>query len=401
MDTQEAKKLSVLYRMQLTELMEIWASHSIDSLHGGYLTDFGEDWKLVSDRKNIWAQARQTYMFAAYAAYLGHNPTWLRLAKIGRDFIVQYAYAGNGRWNYEISPDGTKILEGTTTIFTDIFLLLSLSQYASVSGDLQDYNLIFTTFSSITKHLSDPEFKDLQPHRWQPGITRYSPYMIAFNAFTVAETVLGPHVTQPFVRQYLNKMLFSFGQNSSGFLLESLQTNGDVWDTPEGRVVNAGHVFEGMWFCIDYARAHADYDIVRDAVKLIVKTADYAIDSQYGGLIYQFSCDPDQDIQNLRTDMGQVDDKIDWVNCEGLYAFALADAFLNTAQSYERFMALHQFCQKHFRDKDGGDWYPALSRNGTPIRKNKGGKHRVAFHVPRALMNLSVLCEQISKGEGL
>ena len=82
MDTQEAKKLSVLYRMQLTELMEIWASHSIDSLHGGYLTDFGEDWKLVSDRKNIWAQARQTYMFAAYAAYLGHNPTWQRLVEI-------------------------------------------------------------------------------------------------------------------------------------------------------------------------------------------------------------------------------------------------------------------------------------------------------------------------------
>ena len=91
--------------------MEEWAEHSADP-SGGYLTDFGENWKLVSRRRNIWAQARQTYMFAAYYEYSGREEKWLSLAKAGRDFLVRHAYAGEGRWNYEVSENGEEVIEG-------------------------------------------------------------------------------------------------------------------------------------------------------------------------------------------------------------------------------------------------------------------------------------------------
>ena len=61
---EEARQLSALYKSQLSAIMEEWAEHSA-APSGGYSTDFGENWKLVSRRRNIWAQARQTYMFAA------------------------------------------------------------------------------------------------------------------------------------------------------------------------------------------------------------------------------------------------------------------------------------------------------------------------------------------------
>ena len=93
---EEARQLSALYKSQLSEIMEEWAEHSADP-SGGYLTDFGENWKLVSRRRNIWAQARQTYMFAAYYEYSGREEKWLSLAKAGRDFLVCHAYAGEGR----------------------------------------------------------------------------------------------------------------------------------------------------------------------------------------------------------------------------------------------------------------------------------------------------------------
>lgn len=115
---EEAKELAAMYRSQLSDIMEEWAKHTVDPT-GGYITDFGEDWELVSRRKNIWAQARQTYMFAAYYEYSGHEDKWLSLAKQGRDFLVHHAYAGEGRWYYEVSEDGERVIEGTTTIFTD------------------------------------------------------------------------------------------------------------------------------------------------------------------------------------------------------------------------------------------------------------------------------------------
>ena len=77
---QEARELAAMYRSQLSDIMEEWAKHTVDPT-GGYITDFGEDWELVSRRKNIWAQARQTYMFAAYYEYSGHEDKWLSLAK--------------------------------------------------------------------------------------------------------------------------------------------------------------------------------------------------------------------------------------------------------------------------------------------------------------------------------
>ena len=84
------------------------------------------------------------------------------------------------------------------------------------------------------------------------------------------------------------------------------------------------------------------------------------------------------------------------MNCESLYAIALAAVLTGNETSIGQFSQLNQFCQSHFKPEEGGDWYPVLDREGTPLRKNKGGKHRVAFHVPRALMNLSVLFETMS-----
>ena len=60
---EEARQLSALYKSQLSEIMEEWAEHSADP-SGGYLTDFGENWKLVSRRRNIWAQARTNFLLA-------------------------------------------------------------------------------------------------------------------------------------------------------------------------------------------------------------------------------------------------------------------------------------------------------------------------------------------------
>lgn len=395
---EEARKLAAVYRRQLADIMEEWAAHTADQVNGGYITDFGEDWELVSLRKNIWAQARQTYMFAAYYEYSGHVEKWLDLAGMGRDFLVQHAYAGNGRWYYEVSEDGREVKEGTTTIFTDLFVLIALAQYASVSGKDGDFGLIQDTFDSVRKNIANPEFRDIKPHLWRAGIERHSPYMIAIHSSMVAEKVLGKEVTGPFISFCIDKLINFFGKNESGYLLESLKEDGTVWDTTEGRNVNPGHIFEGMWFCIDYARAKSDEIVMKHALRIINNTAKVAVDQEYGGVIHRFDCFGEDGEEMLKTDTGELksDDKVDWVNCESLYAFALAAVFSEDENAAERFRQLHQFCQLHFKPEEGGDWYPVLNRAGIPLRKNKGGKHRVAFHVPRALMNLSLLFETVS-----
>ncbi len=390
---------AALYKKQLFTIMEEWAQHTLDLENGGYLTNFDENWNLTEGVKNIWAQARQSYMFSAFYTNIDQNPRWLSIAKAGRDFLVKYAYAGHGRWNHELDCTGRKVLECTTTIFSDLFCLAALAQYAFASGNSEDLALIRETFESVQRNIPDPNFKDIAPHIWKADIQRHSPYMIAINACGIAGQVLGEETVRPFLDLCVDKLLYFFSQNPSGFLLESLYEDGHILDTSEGRIVNPGHVFEGMWFCMDYLCRQQDTIRLRRALDIVDKTCTRAFDLQNGGILHRFDCLAKPTIQTLPTDTGLLypDNKVDWVHCETLYAFALAAACSGNSASWDRFWKFNEYCQQHFVPPDGGDWYPLLAADGTILRKNKGGKHRVAFHVPRALMNLTILFSHLAE----
>lgn len=393
LDKFSARNLEDLYRSQLQEIMDEWADHTEDTECGGYITNFDENWNVTGTQKNIWAQARQTYMFSAMYSYIDKNEKWLKLAKTGRDFLVSHAYAGEGRWYYELDRTGKKVLEGTTSIFTDLFVLSALSQYAFASNDKSDLDLIEKTFLSAEKNVLDPYFKDIKPHKWKEGILRHSVYMISVNAAGIAGNVLGRDKVLPFIKTCIDKILNFFNCNTSGFLLESIKEDGTIWDTDEGRLVNPGHIFEGMWFCIDEARVdNRENEILDQVLKIIDITYKAATDKINGGIIHRFDCFGRSDNRLLAsTDQPNADDKVDWVHCESLYALALVAVLTKDQQRFKSFLELHDFCQKYFRPANGGDWYPLLSADGKVLKKHKGAKHRVAFHVPRALMKLTLL----------
>lgn len=395
-----ARQLAELYRSQLQEIMQEWGDHTMDKENGGYLTNFDEYWNITGSVKNIWAQARQTYMFSAMYSLIQKEERWLELAKAGRDFLVAHAYAGNGRWNYELNSDGTEVLKGITTVFTDFFVLSALSQYAVASGSREDLPLIEETFLAVQRNILDPSFKDINPHQWYEGIVRHPIYMIAVNSLGVAGQVLGRPQVKPFIKLCTDKLLNFFGKNSSGYLLESLKEDGSVWDTEEGRLVIPGHIFEGMWFCIDEARKDGDQSVLPRSLKIIDAACEKAIDITNGGILHRFDCFNKPSMEVLHTDTGLLrpDNKVDWVHCETLYTFALTAVLTEDDGRFRKFWELHEYCQQYFHPKTGGDWYPLLAADGEVLRKNKGGKHRVAFHVPRALMNLALLFQKYSEG---
>lgn len=388
--------LAKLYKTQLKEIMDEWADHTLDKEKGGYLTNFDENWNITSANKNVWAHARQTYMFAAMYSCVEKDEKWLNVAKAGRDFLVAHAYAGNGRWNYELHDDGSEVIVGTHSVFSDLFVLSALSQYAVASNSNQDMQLIKDTFEATKKNISDPNFKEIFPHKWIEGIARHSIYMIAVNSAGVAGQVLGRDTVKPFVQLCLDKIINFFGNNQSGYLLESLKSDGSVWDTEEGRTVNPGHIFESMWFCIHEAITDNNQDILPKAIKILDAMDSKAFDRTNGGIIYRFDCYDKPLVEFFASDPVELqpNDKVDWVHCEALYTLALVAILTEDDERFKMFYELHEYCQKYFRPESGGDWYPVISADGRALRKNKGGKHRVAFHVPRALMNIVLLFQQ-------
>jgi len=148
------------HRHLLKDVMPFWEVRTQDDECGGYLTCFDRAGNLTDTDKYVWFQARQLWMFSALYNQVEPRPEWLDLAKCGRNFIVGYAYAGQGRWNYHLDRKG-KVKQGTISIFTDHFVLSGLCEYALASGSDKDYSLIKDTYDAIEQNVHDRNFKDI------------------------------------------------------------------------------------------------------------------------------------------------------------------------------------------------------------------------------------------------
>jgi N-acylglucosamine 2-epimerase len=391
----ESAELARFYRRHLLEdVMPFWETRTKDSQCGGYLTCFDRTGNVTDTDKYIWFQGRQLWMFSALYRQVDRRPLWLELARAGRDFLVAHAYAGNGRWLYQLDRVG-RIKRGTISIFTDMFVLAGLCEYAMAAADDQDHDLIRQTFDTLERNVLDPEFKDIFHGVWNPHFQRHGIYMIALPTADRAGEIVGHRRVRPLVDRCLEQILYVFAKDDCQVLFESVGRNGQVIDDDEGRVLNPGHALESMWFCIEEGKRRGDRAIIDRAVKIVDWMYRLGYDAQYGGIVSFLDVsgiEPRQMDWHKEINM-MWHDKAWWVHSESLYALALAAVESGRRDFLDRFLDLHTWCQKHFFDPEYGEWYPELYRDGGPKLTDKGTPWKAAYHLPRALMKLMQLFE--------
>jgi N-acylglucosamine 2-epimerase len=333
-------------------------------------------------------------MFSALYRRVEPRPEWLRLAKLGRDFLVARAYAGNGRWNYHLDRQGN-VKKGTISIYSDMFVLQGLCEYALAAESRSDMALIHETYDTMDRHVRDPDFRDIFHATWSPRFDRHGLYMIGLNTAQTAGAVLGEDGTKSLRDLCLDKILYFFAKDDHQALFESLGRDGGVVDTPEGRLLNPGHTLESMWFCMEEGLRRKDPTIFDRAVQVADWMYQRGLDRQYGGLVSFVDVEggePEQTDWHKETNMVW-HDKVWWVHSESLYALALAAVETGRADLFDRFLALHEWCRRNFYDAEYGEWYPELYRDGSPKLTDKGTLWKAAYHLPRALMKIMQLFE--------
>lgn len=94
----------------LEDVMPFWDRRCIDKEYGGYITCFDREGKMTDDKKYIWFQGRQLYIYSLLYNKVRKKKEWLENAKHGFSFLVKYGYAGDGRWNYVLDRKGNVLL---------------------------------------------------------------------------------------------------------------------------------------------------------------------------------------------------------------------------------------------------------------------------------------------------
>lgn len=378
----------------LQDVLGFWTPRACDVEHGGYHTHFDRQGRLLSNEKNTWLHARQTWLFARVYQDLVSDPSWLALARQGRDWLVGHAYAGGGRWNYLLNAEG-RVQQGTIALYTDLFVLMALCAYLQASGQQQDLPLVEATFQAAAQNLCNDQFPDLFPQQYQPGRISHGKYMIALNAFACAAPVLGWNRCKPLIAYCLDRIFGVLADPVRPTVYELRTLQGGGVDTEEGHRLNPGHIFESMWFVLALPPQMVSPDQRDLALRIVRATADQSLDRRYGGVVHMLD-DEGHEGRYVDWDPNRAlkwDEKVWWTHAEVLCALLIHADQTGSKASLGDFMALYTWCKRHFWDEEYGEWYAVLHRDGKPRIMDKGGLQKSAFHVPRALYNCCLLLQ--------
>jgi N-acylglucosamine 2-epimerase len=294
-----------------------------------------------------------------------------------------------------------KIKRGTESIFTDHFVLEALCEFAVATKTSPDYPLIRETYDSIEKRVYDPDLIEFARFNSDPRFMYHGVYMISLHVAEIAKQVLEAARTRPLIDHCLEQILYIFAKDDYGLLFESVARDGKiVTDDKQGRLINPGHAFESMWFCIEKGRRRGDRSIIDRAIKIADWTYRKSYDHEFGGILtFLDSSGIEPNYPDWLKERNLLwHDKVWWVQAEALYTLALMALEKNSDEYFSYYIDLHNWCQKNFNDPKYGEWYLLLHRNGTPKITIKGGMQKAAYHLPRALMMIMMLFEAYKEG---
>ena len=382
------------YRESLTnDILPFWLKHGLDRQNGGVYTCVNRDGSLIDSTKSVWFQGRFGFITSYAYNHIEKNPEWLAASKSCIDFIEQHCTDMDGRMFFEVTADG-RPLRKRRYVFSETFAAIAMSEYAIASGDELYARKALDLFGRIRHYLNTPGI--LEP-KYLPTLQArgHSVTMILINtASRIREAIQAPELDAQ-IDESIDAIRRYFVHPEFEALLEMVGPEGEFIDTCNGRLINPGHCIETSWFLLEEAR-HRNWEkgLTELALQILDWSWKWGWDEQYGGIINFRDC-RHLPVQDYSQDM-----KFWWPQTETI----IASLYAYLATKDEKYLEMHKMVSDwtyaHFPDKEYGEWYGYLHRDGTVAQPAKGNIFKGPFHIPRMMMYGYGLCQDILSVEG-
>ena len=366
----------------LDNVIPFWLRHSEDKEHGGYFSCLDRAGAVYDTDKFVWMQGRALWMFATLYATAPEHSDWLAMAQQGAAFLEKHGRDTQGNWYFSLTQSGRPLVQ-PYNIFSDCFAAMGFAALYKVDSQERYADIARTTFANILKRRSNPKgiysktIPDTRP------LKNFGLPMILCNLSLEMEHLLDKSIVDELIEEVIHEVMDTFYDEETGLILENVLQDGQKSDSFEGRLFNAGHVLEAMWFVMDLAVRREDKALVQQALERALRSLDYGWDEQYGGIFYFM------DIQGHPPQQLEWDQKLWWVHLEALLCMAKAYRLTHDERALHWFEKLHDYTWSHFKDAEHPEWFGYLNRRSEVLLPLKGGKWKGCFHVPRALHYIS------------
>ena len=391
------KQLAEQYRTELLDrVVPFWLNKSQDTDFGGYFTCLDRDGSVYDTDKFIWLQGREVWMFSKLYNTVEPRQEWLDAAIQGAEFLKKHGHDGNLNWYFALDREGHPLVE-PYNIFSYTFAVIAFGQL-SIALKTAGQEERAEEYASIAKRTFDIVLSktDNPKGRWSkasPGARALKTFdlpMILCNVSLEIEPLLEPAFLQKAIDDCLHEVMDVFYRPELGLIVEALGKDGNLVDCFDGRKLNPGHAIEAMWFVMDLGKRLNRPELIKQAVEICLQEVEYGWDKEFGGIFYFMDR-----LGHPRHEL-EWDQKLWWVHLETLISLIKGYQLTGDQRCLDWFQRVHDYTWSHFRDAEYPEWYGYLNRQGEVLLPLKGGKWKGCFHVPRGLLNVWKILEDLA-----
>lgn len=372
----------------LTDIMPFWAKNGFDEEHGGVYTCVDRDGSLMDGTKSVWFQGRFAFVCAFAYNNIAREQLWLDMAKSTLDFIERYCFDDDGHMYFSVTADG-RPLRKRRYVFSETFAAIAMAEYSIATGDRTYAEKALKVFRDVQRFLSTPDYL---PAKFEPEVKlqSHSIVMILINVGACLRRAIKDEALTARISESIELLRRYFMHPEFKALLETVGEHGEFIDTNLTRTINPGHCIETSWFLLEESRYRGwDPGLTEMALTIFNWSWDWGWDKQYGGIINFRDC------RNLPPQDYSQDMKFWWPQCETIIASLYAYLATGDEDYLYRHQRISEWTYAHFPDKEMGEWYGYLHRDGTVAQPAKGNLYKGPFHIPRMMVKSYMLCQDI------
>jgi len=390
-------------------VIPFWKQFSPDSTHGGFFACLDQHGEVYDNRKFMWLNGRQIWMFARICSGSSDEELsslsggklsrseMLQLADKAAEFTLKHAFREDGLAYFSLAADGAPY-HFERKIFSACFIcagLGALSAHKTLPNSDQYAAKAMSILQSIISLAHDPSPLGRPDCPGAPQVSPMNVPMILLNIICelrIAGVVTGDNEAlcakeEEWCIDEILKHVIPDRQ----LVLENVSVDGSLIDSYDGRHMNPGHAIEAGWFVLDYAKRVGREDLKATAIQMIEWSFERGWDTEHGGLFYFLDSDG-RSPPYLEWNM-----KLWWPHTEAMIAYAMLYKETRDMHYWKRFLTIYDYTLAHFSDASGGgEWYGYLDVKGALTHSFKGGPYKGCFHVPRALFFVSNILRDIA-----
>lgn len=377
MDNKRLTTLRDFYKNQLLEdTVPFWFPRSYDTEYGGYLLMRDADGSLIDTDKAVWIQGRACWLLSSLYNTVEPRQEWLEGARLGYEFLKNNCFSPNGKMYFHVDQTGAPI-RMRRYFFSETFAVIACAAYAKASGDQEAADLARKIFGICLEYANGerPIEPKVEPTRPSRGI---GIPMIMMNTAQQLRETIGDDRCDAAIANWIQEIETYFVKDDIRCVMEQVAPDGSIIDHIDGRTLNPGHAIEGAWFILHEAvYRNNDPKLIDLGCRMLDYMWERGWDKEHGGILY-FRDVYDKPVQEYWQDM-----KFWWPQNETIIATLLAYLVTGKEKYAQMHRQIHDYAYTHFHDKEHGEWFGYLHRDGRVAQTAKGNLFKGPFHLPR------------------